>query len=762
MTYFLQFVVIGVGLGCSYALFAQGAVLIYRGSGVVNFGQGALGMVGAYVTYLTCQERAGLPVALSVMIGILASVCTALVFRFAVLDRLRSAAPITRLISTLGLLTLLRAVIDLHYGGGNHNVDPLLPHRVFDWGGVRVQEQALYIVAICVVLTFGAWAALRWTRTGLALTATAENERAVQTLGWSPQRLSTLTWGLGAALAAVAGIALAPLTGLSPVSFTLVVTITSLASALLGGFRSFPLTLVGGLTLGLGEAMSTAYRSDIERALHQDSLPGLTRGGPFVLILIVLVVRGRGLPLRSHIGDRLPFLGSGRTSWPAAALALCVAVAALWLAFDDQWAGATLVSASVGVVLLSVVVLTGLAGQVSLGQFALAGIGAMATATLMSRAGWPLALAMPAGALLTAPVGALFALPALRTRGVNLAIVTLAMGFTIREVVLSNAGRISQGRRRLGAPLSREFLGVDINSVDHPHRYASLCIGVFTLVAVVVANLRRSATGRRLIAVRTNERAAASLGVNVFAVKLYAFAVAAAIAGLGGVLISFRSSIVVYDSFTIFSSINAVSLTVIGGVGFALGAVIAAPLVAGGLLTRALHDLLDVGRYDSLITAGVLLLIIIVDQNGAAAWLCRAARRLAWSGNRPRAESPSVPAEMPIEPVVPRPLVVSNLTVRFGNVVAVNDVSFEIGPGEVVGLIGPNGAGKTTIIDAVSGFVRPATGHIELGGQSLDRWSASRRARAGVQRSFQSLELFEDVSVEDNIRSGAECIERPR
>ena len=134
---------------------------------------------------------------------------------------------------------------------------PYLPHDTFDWGGVFVQEQVLYIIGITFVVTFLLWAFAKYSRIGLAITAAAQNERAVQTMGWSPNKLAAITWGMGGALAGLAGVLLAPLTGLSTITFTLIVTVTAMAAALLGGFRSFPLTLVGGLIVGFGEAAVT-------------------------------------------------------------------------------------------------------------------------------------------------------------------------------------------------------------------------------------------------------------------------------------------------------------------------------------------------------------------------------------------------------------------------------------------------------------------------------------------------------------------------
>ena len=143
-------------------------------------------------------------------------------------------------------------------------------------------------------MTFGLWAWTRYTRVGLAINASAQNERAVQTLGWSPDRLAALTWTIGGMLGGFAAVLAAPLTGLSAVTFTIVVTVAGLGAALLGGFHSFPLTLVGGLIIGVGEAMATLYGGDITDFLHQDLITGLNRMPAFLVIFLVVVVRGPG------------------------------------------------------------------------------------------------------------------------------------------------------------------------------------------------------------------------------------------------------------------------------------------------------------------------------------------------------------------------------------------------------------------------------------------------------------------------------------
>ena len=761
MTEFLQFAFLGFGAGAAYALLAHGVVLIYRGSGVVNFAHGALATMGSYFCFVTLRQHEGWPIGFALAGGVVLAAVIAFLFELVVLRRLTHAAPIVRLVSTLGLLVMIQAVIQMEYGVDFVPVDRYLPETNYDVGGVLIQLDRLILLGIAVVLTAALWAFTRYHKLGLAITASAENERAVSSLGWSPHTLASFTWTVGGALAGLAGVLATNFTsGLSVSTFTLTVTIYGLAAALLGGFRSFPLTLAGGLLLGIGDSLLTRYSDDVRSFFGLHSLVGLNQALPFLVIVVVLVVRGRGLPLRSHLADRLPSLGSGVVRYPALLIGLATtAVLALYV-FDARWSQAVFVTLVAGIFILSLVVLTGFAGQLSLAQYALGGIAALAAAKLVAEEGWSTELAFVAGIVIAIVVGLLFAIPALRTRGVNLAVVTLGLGFAISSVVFANGEYFDttgfSGGTTIGAT---KMFGIDVNAVDHPERWAVVCLVGFALAVLVAANLRRSRSGRRLIAVRTNERAAASLGISVFGAKLYAFGVAAGIAAVGGMLLGFQSPTVTYGQFNAFASINAVAQAVIGGIGWVLGAVFGATLAQGSVGSIPLEDWFNLeSTWLMFIGGAVLVILLLVHPDGIADGTCRSLRDLRDKvlARTARARVPEPLPDATLERVTPRTLEVEGLTVRFGGVTAVDGVSLAVNPGEIVGLIGPNGAGKTTLIDAATGFVKAAGGTICLDGAPIGDRSATWRARHGLRRSFQSLELFEDVTVAENIHAGAD------
>jgi sulfate-transporting ATPase len=310
-------------------------------------------------------------------------------------------------------------------------------------------------------------------------------------------------------------------------------------------------------------------------------------------------------------------------------------------------------------------------------------------------------------------------------------------------------------------------LGISVDPVLQPGHYAVLSLLCLVVSSWVVCNIRRGRAGRRLIAVRSNERAAAALGISVAGAKVYAFCVASALAGLAGTLLAFEDYSILYSqTFDPLNSITAVTLAVLGGVGFVVGPLIGSTLAEGGFPGGLIaHHVGDGAEWLVLIGGVFVVVTLLLNPNGVAfsnvALANTIRRRLAGRGTRAdeparvAEDGPSLAGRSTIS-AERAELVVDGLTVRFGGVVAVDDVSMRVSAGEVVGLIGPNGAGKTTLMDAVTGFVKVSSGHVTLDGVVIDGWSPHRRARAGLHRSWQSPELFEDLTVADNLLVAAD------
>jgi sulfate-transporting ATPase len=392
--------------------------------------------------------------------------------------------------------------------------------------------------------------------------------------------------------------------------------------------------------------------------------------------------------------------------------------------------------------------------------------------------------------------------------------------------MIFNNGRFVGGFA--GTDVGRATLfGLKIDAIETPGRYAIVCMIFFVLVGLVVANVRRGRSGRRLVAVRTNERAAAALGISVPGTKVYAFALSAGIAAVGGVLLAFRTDIVIYANvFPNFNSILSVAYAFIGGIGYLFGPMNGSTLAPGSLGANLSNSIFGgIGKWVPLIGGVILILLVLQNQNGIAAeqikllplirqrgktmllsliagfvaffvlkdalsvstgqgWLLwivcvpvfvALVTKFLTPALEPVLDTGIVKLK-PLSPIVaargssvltlpagtevhdrvqPRTLAVEHVTVQYGGVRAVDDVSFTVTPGTILGLIGPNGAGKTSMIDAVTGFTR-ASGSVRLDGRELMGLPPAKRARAGVSRSFQSLELFEDVTVFDNLRAASD------
>jgi sulfate-transporting ATPase len=731
---------LGLGASAVYSLMAAGVVLVYRGSGVINFAQGGFALIAGYA-YFELHAVAPVWVAVVVAIG-LAALC-GLITQVALMWPMRHSSPLARIIATLGVLALITEAAQLRYGDRQRFVDGFLPtNSVTVAPTIILPADRLWLFLIATLLTVVLWAWSRYSRFGLATSAVGENQDAASALGWSPSLIAALNWMLGAALAGLAGVLLVPISSVSPDAFALTI-VPALSAALVGNFSSFWLTLVGALIIGVLESESTRW------------IPaqGFNVAVSFAVILAILIFRGRALPVRSFLSDRLPAVGTGRIHVIGLVVAIVVTAGSLFI-FPTSWTDAVTTTAIFAIVGLSLVVVTGYAGQISLAQLALAGMGALFGSRMAAVLGLPFPVALVVGVALTIPVGILVSLPALRARGVNLAVATLGLAVVMQTVILGNPD-FTGGL--MGTTIKPPTLfGLAVDTGDHPVRYSLVCLALLAVAALVVANIRRGRSGRRLLAVRDNERAAASVGVSVVAAKVYAFAVGAGIAALGGVLIAFRNPSVEFSQFSAFGSIMAVMLSVIGGLGYIAGAVVAGTIVAGGVVEDILLKFINLsGVWPLLLAAGLVIQIVLVP-DGVAHQMARDIRRFA---GRLAGKTRSIAAmrrDIPAIRVAPKTLELRNISVRFGGTLAVDKVTMTIKPGQVLGLIGPNGAGKTTLIDVATGFVRPTTGEVVLDGTDISRVPAQKRVGLGVARAWQSLELFSVMTVEENLRTAAE------
>jgi ABC-type branched-subunit amino acid transport system ATPase component/branched-subunit amino acid ABC-type transport system permease component len=745
----LQFAILGLAAGAAYGLTALGLVVIYRGSSVVNFAHGGFAAVAAYL-YWWLTDKNHWPWLAGAVVAIFAAALLGALTNLVVMRPMRRSSPLTRTIATLGVLIVVQSILVMTTPALVLSVPSFLPAGGFHVGHVVLGYDRLIISTLTVVICIGLMLISKRTKFGLATSAAAENPRSTAALGYSPDRIATINWAIGSGLAGTAAVLLTPILGLQITTMT-ALTFPCLAAAVVGRMSSYGITLIAGFGLGIAESLVTNY-------VHT---PGWTLAIPFLVILAMMTLRGRTIPSRGEIRDKLPAVGTGRLRLPVIVVGVLLGLYLVWGPFESVYIDATTTTVGIAIVLLSQVVMTGYAGQLSLCQFSMAGLGALIAGRMMVVWGIRFELAAPVAMIAAFLIGLLLGLPALRTRGVSLAVLT--MGFAVALQSLIFGGTLSGVGISGDQVGSRSLFGFDIDGIAHPRRYATFAIAAFLLGTIAVANVRRSQSGRRMIAVRESERAARALGIDVYSVKLYAFSLGAAIAAGGGIVLAYRNPTLTYGTgYDYTQSLSLLADGVVGGLGSVAGALVGAfSLAAGGIMYQVLATLLRGHDQVFVLIGGLGLIYVLWDASDGVVLVTQ--QRFTRLRNRiqerrhPAAGVPVVQQEKvpttnePRSRVTPRTLVVDEATVKYGGVTAVDAVSLSVGPGEVVGVIGPNGAGKTSLIDVITGFTQLSGGAISVDGESIAGIPAHRRTARGLGRSFQSLELFEDFTVYENL-----------
>lgn len=778
------FAIIGLGFGAVYASLGMGVVVAYKGTGVINFAVGAMGMWGAYVCtelrqtgdlvfpVIGVPDRVHLgdevPLVLAVGLGLVASALVGLAAHGLVFRKLAQAPVLAKVVASVGLMIVFQALVALKFGTAARAPQPILPNDPIAIGDGQANLDRLLIAGIAVGLGLVLAAFLRWSRTGMAIRASAEDEQAAALAGFSPQLLAGITWVGASTLTGAMVILAAPITSLSPVNYTLYV-VPALAAALVGRLTSLPGTLAAGL--GLGVLQSVLTHAKTQTWYPSWASQGVTDALPFLVVVVALFVLGDALPVRGAArSDPLPRVTIPRNR-PQVVIPLVVAGIALIALTSGSYRFAIVTSLIATVIALSLVLLTGLVGQISLAQAAFAGAAGFALSKMGTTVPFPLSVVL--AGLVAAALGVVVGIPALRIRGAQLAVVTLAAGLALEQFVLRNPA-ISGVSNPIPAP---EVLGLDLG-VRAGTDIARLEFGLFVLAVVVLAaigvgNIMRSATGRRFLAVRSNERAAMSLGIDVSAMKLLAFALASFLAGIGGSLIGYSRGQLSADSFGVFVGVSLLAFAYLGGITSISGAFVAgtfAPLGLGFvLMTHVVADRVDALDDFYFLIGGIGLVTTAIFNPQGIAGAIAEGRRLKRAQKEAEAVADLVAmADEPVidgadDPVAAPPvrtpgavvLDARDISVSYGGIKAVTGVSVEVRAQQIVGLIGPNGAGKTTFIDAVTGFVA-SQGVVRLGDDDLTGLGPHRRSGRGLVRTWQSLELFDELSVRQNLLVGVE------
>lgn len=600
-----------------YGALGLGLVLVHRSSGVVNFAHGAMAMWATYVfVELRAEARMPFPAALGLSVAFAAVLGLAvyvLVFR-----PLRAAPALARVVASVGLLAVLQAAVVLRFGTDARAVPAILPAQPLSVLGLAVPRDRLYLAALVVTAAAALWAVYRLTRFGVASRAAAEDQTSAALLGWSPDGLAAANWVIASVLAGLAGILVSPIAALNPVSYTLLV-VPALAAALVGRLSSFGVTVAAALALGMAQSELLRLQerfSWIPRTGARDALP-------LVVVLVGLALSpsgplsgrhgvGKGLGRGAGRQARLPLALSPRR--PVAWAVAGVAAASLGLVALGPAERLGLVNSMIGaVVCLSLVVLTGYVGQISLAQMAFAGVAGFSLGKLADGLGVPFPVAPLLAAAAAAVVGVAVGLPALRLRGLSLAVVTLAGAVAVEELVFKSPA-VTGGFGGARVP-EASILGLDLGLAG-ARPFGFLVLAVLAGAGLGVAALRRGPVGRRFLAVRANEQAAAAVGVDVVATKLAAFALSAFVAGLGGALLGYGQGQLSFGSFGVFVSLSYLAVAYVGGIASIAGALVGGLLVEGGLAFTVLERTAGLGRYQLLVSGAALVLVAVLRPQG--------------------------------------------------------------------------------------------------------------------------------------------------
>ncbi|MFD4873799.1 ATP-binding cassette domain-containing protein [Streptomyces sp. NPDC058420] len=746
----------GLSVGSAAALTGIGLIVTYRATGVLNFAHGAIAMVCAYVLR-QCVVGWGWPLWLGAVVTLLfvaPGVGVALerfVFRpLAVLG----GDPAQTLVASIGVFVLLVGGAALVWGQGARDDAPELV-SADPWGQL----------AVVLVLAAGVGAVIRWTRFGRELRAVVDDRRLAVLGGVDADRVAAAGWAFGAFTAGLTGVLLAPSVRLDPYGLPLLV-MEVMAVAVAARMRSLPVAVVVALGIGVGQSQLTR--------LH---LPGgegqLLQAVSANLLVVALLVAALVVP---GVGtkDALPRTATARVATPPGAWIVAGVLFLLPLGFAGSDLHTSVQVPALGVVLLSLVVVTGRGGQLSLGQAAYAGLGALFTALLAAGRfpGLPRVpelAALALAVLLVAPLGLLTGWPAISRHGLALALATFAVGVGVSRFVFAQPYATS------GLSLARP------SGFDGDRAYYVLELALLAGALLAVHALRRGRTGRALAALRDHEQGASAAGVQVPSLKLLAFVAGAALAALGGGMLGMGLRAFDPSAYDPVRGLLWFAAVVVLGADSTLGALAAAALLVG----------LDAGARGGVAAALVGVLAVCVGRfpggpyeavRAAAEWLRpqRGSRLTELGmGVRRRLRAVEVPAGSTAaggadvvhrpaitphprprasRPLTPTPPVLTThaLHARYGGFTAPDGVDLVVRAGQVTAVVGPNGAGKSTLFHCLAGTVRPARGQVRLGGRDITRLTAHARARLGIARTFQQLAVFTSLTVAENVRVGAE------
>jgi ABC-type branched-subunit amino acid transport system permease subunit/ABC-type molybdenum transport system ATPase subunit/photorepair protein PhrA len=755
-----QIIFDGLVQGLALAVITVGVVLVYRATRIINFAVGNMGVVAAtLLSLLVVQYHVPFWVALAVVL--VTGLAFGALVDATVIRRLRKSPRVVVLVATIGVSQIAEAIafkipqptnLGLHY--------PSAISGSWTVAGVQVRGSDLSILIIVPVTLIALTWFLDRTTLGRTVKACASNPQLARLSSISPKVVSTLVWALAAALSSLSVVLIGGQTGTAGDVTTLGPQTLSLAlvAAVIGGMTSFRRAIIASIAIGLAQSIVN---------FNFLATPGLIN---LLLLITVLVAvmfnRERAddnevfafTPRARPIPVRLQSYRWARNANKSGIILLGAIAIVLPLFFTTPSTQQLFTEVlAYAICASSLTVLTGWLGQLSLGQMALAGFGALLAARMVYE-GVPFWVAIAVTTVVAALLATILGLGALRVRGLYLAVVTFTFALAAEQYFFNLP--ILSGQSADGSDIP--FAPGKLFSLSFPGQrtYYYVVLAILGVVLLIASRFRDSAVGRAIMSVRDNENAAAAYTVRPVWEKIRAFAIAGALAGLGGALLSGAFANVAFGGpgspFLVDGSLGLVAMVVIGGMGSVTAAVIGAVWVIG------IPALAPNNQVLALLASSIGLLAVLLYFPRGLNQISYGVRDafLTWADRRWGKEGAPETTGQPVAAVgrsAPEQhedgtfmLAVSDLRVTFGGNTAVDHVDLHVGSGEIVGLIGSNGAGKSTLMNAVGGFV-PASGSVRLGTQEVGDKTPSYRASLGLGRTFQSATLFPELTVNETL-----------
>lgn len=771
----LGVILLGGVVGILYGLVGMGLILVYRANRIISFAQVGLGLVPALAALLLVTNH-GWPYFAAVALALAGAAALGALIEVLIMRRFLTRARIIATVATIGVAQLLTLPeIYLPKWLANQSIPPgnfPTPFSQFKlgFGGVIFNGNHLLVVVVGFLVLAGLSLFFQRTRVGVAVRASAENADRALLLGIPVASLSTIVWAIaglcsGAAIFLRASVIGLPTgTGLSPL-----ILLYGLAAAVIGRMERLRMALVGGMLVGVVEQAS----------FYGTNRPDLASALVLPIVLVALVPRSAQLvrafesgmqsfrtlqefrPIPAEL-RRLPEVRALRVG--AAVLGLTVLMAApVYVA--QRYMGFADIVVIYAIVGVSLVILSGWAGQISLGQMAFAGLGAAVAGGLSASHGQDFFVCLLAAGLAGGVLAVIIGLPALRTQGLFLAVVTFAFAATVENIVLDRhytAWLLPDPYSQVLRPILWQRL-----DVRGAYGFYYMCVAFLLLAYLSARSIRRSRSARVMIATRDNVRSAQSFGISSTRTRLAAFAISGFMAAVAGALLAFLTGAVDRQAFSLGINVEVFIFAVVGGLTSPAGA------IAGAVAYEGLHyvgQTYGLAGLDTLgISTGALFILNFAPGGLAEVGYGIRDKALRWVARRRGIVVPSLLADSeranepgrvrppePARPVVPGRvpdralLVCQDVSVEYDRVQVLFGVNIEVHAGEIVALLGTNGAGKSTLLRAVSGLTPVSTGRIFFDGAEITKLSPADCLRRGIVQVPGGRAIFPTLTVAEH------------